>query len=169
MESERIALARYAYEKGRIKRSLLWGLPGIMLAAMALQRGLGVYALFALAGSLCALAMMWRGQQWKQGVVPGTLAGALTALVPIALACGPMCSMECQTQCTSMTALAGGVGGLMLTRAHGWKATLSGLLIATLMATSGCLAVGMGGLVGVGAVALVSLPVAALRPTFARA
>ncbi|MCB9676241.1 MAG: hypothetical protein H6737_14055 [Alphaproteobacteria bacterium] len=157
-----------AYERGRLRRALPWGLwaVGFTVAAAA------VGAPFALPlGTLLAawlVGFQWRGGELARGVVPGLAAGSIAFLAPVAWACqSGACTSACTTTCTAMAVASGGVGGLLLWNRVGSTSAVSALLVAATAGAMGCLALGTSGLVGVAAVVVAGAPAVLRRPAVA--
>lgn len=167
MDSDLRTRARRAYEQRRLWDALPWIIPATVLTLASIGLS-GAWIPLPLGMALAALlvSFVWRGGVLGRAIVPGLLAGSLGWGIPTVWAwsvgcCGESCSMAC----TSVALVGGVVGGALL-----WRSAPSGALgslaIASCCAAMGCVPLGVGGLVGLLALALVGLPAALpqLRP-----
>lgn len=150
------AKARFAYERGRLRRALLGVMPLALVACVALCFAERPTA--ALGFALCALAlgaaMLWYGQEPKRAFLLGAVAG----IVPLTLVtianhvhvCGPA---GCATWCMQACCTGGVVAGLFVAyqghrRRAGARYWLSASALALLVGAMGCSCIGVSGLVG---------------------
>jgi hypothetical protein len=111
------ARARGAYERGRLSAALcrsVWLTP---VAAAALICCRHPAAPLAAAGGLvlAVTLLLWRGEQWRAGIVPGLMAGAPPLLIPFLAHAGvTSCSASGCTMDPAPCILAGVAGGLVL-------------------------------------------------------
>lgn len=161
--------ARKAYELGRLRRALR--VLGIVLPLLAASIYVcGVSELGCAIGALLvatSVGFLWRGEAWGTAVAPGLKGGVAAFLVPIALhAFGYCCRYDIETiVCVTSGMVAGLVVGLTALRGdspHRATHLACAGAIAALTASLGCLALGVGGALGVaGGVLLVVTPLAA--------
>lgn len=160
--------ARKAYEMGRLKRALR--VLGVILPLVALS----IYVCAApessvLVGSVLvvlAVGFLWRGEGWGRSVAPGLKAGVAAFLLPVTFhALGYCCRLDMETVlCLASGLTAGLVVGITGMRKDEDQRTthlIGAGLIAAFAASLGCLALGIGGALGVaGGVFLVVTPFA---------
>jgi hypothetical protein len=158
-ESRLEARARRAYEAGRMvwaakRATAVAALAGLALASCA--------NLWATAGSVLVLAglvtaLLWRGEEFGEGVRPGLVAGLAPFALPVASqATGYFCSA---TVCLVLPAVcvAGGiVGGAVLGLqgrrpfAHHMGFWISAVTVTAVLGSVGCLVAGLAGVLGLG-------------------
>jgi hypothetical protein len=152
--------ARAAYERGR----LLSALPTVALVAPMVGLSLAVCGRVAASLSAGVLlsavlaAALWRGQDVARGARAGLAAGAAALLLPMAtclhLCAGGVCLMA-PSACIGAGALGGAAIGLLARRRAsesllgGYLA--SGLAVAALAGSLGCVIAGLGGVLGMSA------------------
>jgi hypothetical protein len=154
--------ARAAYERGRWRRAVLDAWPVLVLAGLAFAFGSRPWLVVALTVPLlvAVVVMGHRGGAWRRAIVPGLVAGSLPMVAGLSAchiphACnGP----ECMAWCMPTIGAAGLLGGLVV--AHrvlrsqpvGKVAVLApAALLASLTGAMGCIALGVGGLLGLAA------------------
>ena len=165
--------SRGAYERVRMKRALrVLGivLPLVLVSLCAcatphLSSGIGVVL------SLVTVGFLWRGEAWGRSVSPGLKAGAIAFSVPLIMhTMGYCCRYNIETTICLVSGLVAGIGvsmfGMRVERDR-TKLLLGASAIAALTGALGCVALGIGGALGVaGGVMLVTMPLAAF--SFAR-
>ncbi len=159
---------RKAYEVGRFKRALR--ILGIVVPLIAASLYVcGISELGCAIGALLAatsVGFLWRGEAWGRAVGPGLKGGIAAFLLPITLhAFGYCCRHDIETLvCVASGMLAGLVVGFVAIRGNSPHRTthlFCAGAIAALTASLGCLALGLGGALGVaGGVLLVVAPFA---------
>lgn len=147
------ALARRAYERGRLRTALRAAWPALPLIALSLWGCSRPAATIVAGGLLVALVVFarWRGGTMGRSVTPGILAGLAPLILPLATACG---SSGCPAWLARMACLAGGlvagfVLGLVATRKDDRVTFLvSAGSVAVLVGTLGCAIAGGVGVLG---------------------
>jgi hypothetical protein len=157
--------ARVAYELGRLRRAALVAALTVPLVALAVSCGAGLHLACLLEIGLVGtvLALVWRGEGFEAGALPGLFAGAIPFATSLALRAsvhGP--AAHCAT-CQIPTALCFG-GTLLSGLAAGaavafsaarlrpeWRsrAIPSAALVAVLAGSLGCAFFGLTGVLGV--------------------
>jgi hypothetical protein len=148
--------ARRAYERARLRRSLLAAAPLLAVVVLVCLIGSHHQLALPLGGALfsAGVLLLWRGQQLGRGVLPGAMAG----LIPLALSllaqewCGA-CSREtgvclCVPACALGGLLAGGFLACFARRAHRTAYWLSACGVALLTGALGCSCAGHTGILG---------------------
>ncbi len=160
--------SRGAYERTRLKRALrvLWVVVPVLLVSLCscttphLSLGIGALLIAATVGFL------WRGEALGRSVAPGLKAGIVAFSVPLAMhMLGYCCRYDIETITCVVAGVAAGAGvSFFASRVERdrSKLLLAGGVIAALTGSLGCVALGIGGSVGVvGGVMLVTVPFAA--------
>jgi hypothetical protein len=158
IELERIeAKARRSYERTRVVRAVGAASPAIVPILLVELAGhasswlpiIGV-ALYSTGGFL-----LWRGQHWGRGVLPGAAAGIIPLVLALCAMAFPytcssaMCTSICVASCVAGGILAGGAVGWFAVRTSAKPAfLLSASGIAVLVGALGCSCVGAGGVLG---------------------
>jgi hypothetical protein len=172
-ESALEAGARRSYEWGR----LLWGAKrAVVVAALSGLALLGCTNVAATAGCVALLALvvtalLWRGQEFAEGVRPGLLAGLVPFALPLASqASGYFCSATVCLVLPTVCVAGGIVGGAALGvqgrrpfRDHlgFW---ISAFSVTAVLGSVGCLMAGLAGIAGLTAGLLVgAAPILAAR------
>jgi hypothetical protein len=159
--------ARFAYERGRVKRALVGAVPALVFGAAACAMGadarrIGLaFVLFA-----AATAALVVGGALARGVLPGFLAGAIPFVTAsVAQSFGHMClDGVCMAYCAPACAASGVVAGTLVTwmtlRARGGLlAWASAATLVVTCGTLGCRCLGTGSVMGLLAgVVIVTLP-----------
>lgn len=156
-ESGLEARARRAYERGR----LVWGVKrAAWVAAVAGLALLTCANLAVTAGCVFALgalvtALLWRGQEFADGVRPGLVAGLVPFVLPVlSQATGYFCSatvcLVLPTVCVAGGIVGGAVLGLQGRRPFGdhlgfWVSAIS---VTAVLGSVGCLMAGLAGVLG---------------------
>ena len=156
--------ARWAYELGRVRFAAPYGAGAAVLVAIAGLIGAPsppLFAVLSVALVVVCLAMPTISRRLARQVRPGLLAGAVPMLAALVSVRGHGCADACSDLCAPLCAVAGLVVGVWLGRS---QARWGALLVASLTASVGCIAVGAGGIAGalVG-LALGTVPALAVR------
>jgi hypothetical protein len=161
--------ARTAYERARWQRAIMGLWPLAILLAIAIGGGVAwVYALpFAITNAVIAAFALQRGQQLGRAVLTGWIAGSIPLVVAL-LACRvphACIAGTCYRWCTPACLVAGGIAGVWIARRATSVASgraphlLVGTAIAMTTGALGCMALGLGGMLGMLAgVAVASAP-----------
>lgn len=156
--------ARRAGEWGRVRTGLWWALATVPVSGLALvlcHHPLHCVAIAAVLFVVVA-ALVWRGEGFGRGVVPGLLAGALPlAGMGLARLGGHACNHHFCTDTCLPACLAGGlVAGLLAARVStrragdeassgiDLRAGASMLVVGGVTLAMGCMASGLGGVFG---------------------
>jgi hypothetical protein len=169
--------ARIAYELGRLRRASLVAALTVPLLVLAVSCGTGLHLACVLEIGLvgAVLALVWRGEGFEAGALPGLFAGAIPFATSMALRYtvhGP--AAHCDTchiptaLCFAGTLLSGLAAGAAIAVSASrlrpeWRsrAIPSAALAAVLAGSLGCAFFGLTGVLGLWAgVALVGTPVA---------
>lgn len=167
--------ARRAYERGRLGSALR---VGIIIAPVALvcawvigapTRTIGLAIILWVTATL----LRWRLRQGFEIVSAGLRSGALPLVAALALCrFAPSCPPDLAA---ALCATAGGLAGGLLGRAVSvvpsvpWQQLLGAATVATLMATLGCLALGIGSAIGAAAGITTAAVIVAAVPRHASA
>jgi hypothetical protein len=154
--------ARAAYERGRWRRASLDAWPVLVLVGLAFVFGSRPWSVAMLAVVLLAgvVVMAHHGQAWRRAIVPGLVAGSLPMVVGLSAchiphACGgPACTAWCMPMVGAAALLGGLLVGRRAVRAQpsGYVAELlPAALLAALTGAMGCIAIGVGGMLGLAA------------------
>jgi hypothetical protein len=168
--------ARYAYELGRLRRAALVAALTVPLLLLAVSCGAGLHLSCLLEIGLVAsvLALVWRGEGFEAGALPGLFAGAIPFAVSFGLRYsvhGP--ATHCDTchiptaLCFAGTLLSGLAAGAAIALSTAklrpqWRsrAIPSAALVAVLAGSLGCAFFGLTGVLGLWAgVVLAGTPV----------
>lgn len=168
-EAALLAAARRSYEVGRADRGVRKAL--LLAPVLLLPAACCVEPLWNVAcgvGLIAAVALLlWRGEGWSRGVVPGLASGAVPLVVPLFVHAGHACAGgRClMSACCLFAGLGGGVLlGVFAGRLREGTAVVGASLVAGLLGSVGCLAYGLVGLAGMAAgMAVGALPVLVLR------
>ena len=165
--------ARRAYERGRVTFGLQRALPVSALSGLALigcahplWAGACVLTLALLLGVL-----LWRGQEFADGVKPGLLAGLVPFALPVlSQTTGYFCSATMCSVLPTVCVAGGVVGGVALGAAARrpfrehvgfW---VSAVAVTAVLGSAGCLVAGFAGLLGLAVGLLLgSVPVLVAR------
>jgi len=150
--------ARRAYERARWRRAVLACWPLVVLALLCSSAGVAPLRLlpFALASFALAIVCFHHGREHGRAVLTGWIAGSLPLVVSL-VACriphacvAGTCYRWCMPACIVAGALAGSwVMRRALQREHGrMHHALVGAALATLTGAMGCMALGIGGTLG---------------------
>lgn len=162
--------ARAAYERSRWRRAVLDAWPGLVLAGLAFTFGSRPWIVVALTVALLAaiVVMGHRGGAWRRAIVPGLVAGSLPMVAGLSACHIPhACSNpECMAWCMPTIGAAGLLGGVVVAhrvlraaRRGRVVELLGAALLASLTGAMGCIALGVGGLLGLAAgIALGTVP-----------
>jgi hypothetical protein len=162
--------ARAAYERGRWRRASLDAWPVLVLAGLAFTFGSRPWIVVMLTGMLLAavVVMGHHGRAWRRAIVPGLIAGSLPMVVGLSAchiphACGgPACSAWCMPMVGAAALLGGLLVGRRTLRApppSRIAELLPAAVLASITGAMGCIAIGVGGLVGLAAgIALGTVP-----------
>jgi hypothetical protein len=163
---ELLAIARRAYERGRTAKALRTAALALPMALLSLDCCAKHEATLLLAALLAALsgALTFRGGAMGRGVVPGFVAGAVPLLVPL-FACsacaavgGPLAFAPC--------VVGGLASGAIIAHYAAREGEERGAFVvaagtvAALAGSLGCVLVGLGGLVAMGAGLALATPIA---------
>jgi hypothetical protein len=173
-EKDLAALARGAYERGRLRWALARGAAAVAVAAVGLAGCPSPTAPAACAAGLGVLvaACLWRGGAWARGVRLGFLAGLAPCLLPAAARAARLCNGGMCLALPNVCVTAGVVAGLLLgwlglrLPAHGDRRFwLAAAAAAVLAGATGCFAAGLAGVGGMalGLLAGAAAPVLAAR------
>lgn len=152
-----LARVRAAYERGRMRDSLVRGLPviAIALAAAFLLGGEMVRVLSAAGVVVAAWLLLWRGQALGAGVFPGVAAGLVPLVTSTVMAAnGHSCAVgggcECSTACVVACSCAGSASGLILALALRRRpvSALAGAVVAIGVGLIGCAPLGFSSAAG---------------------
>lgn len=154
--------AHAAYERGRWRRASLDAWPVLVLVGLAFAFGSRPWSVAMLAAVLLAtvVVMGHHGRAWKRAIVPGLVAGSLPMVVGLSAchiphACGgPACTAWCMPMVGAAALLGGLLVGRRAVRAQpsGYVAELlPAALLASLTGAMGCIAIGVGGMLGLAA------------------
>jgi hypothetical protein len=149
---------RAAYEQARWRRAALGLWPLAVLVAVCVSAGVTWPRLlpFAIASAVLGLVCLHHGREHARAVITGWIAGSLPMIVSL-LACRiPHACMAgtCYAWCMPACTVAGAIAGIWvmrraLRRDHGrMHHALVGAAIATLTGAMGCMALGLGGTLG---------------------
>ena len=167
--------ARAAYERGRWRRAGLDAWPVLALAGLALAFGSRPWIIVVLTVTLlvAVVVMGHHGRAWRRAIVPGLIAGSLPMVVGLSAchiphACsGPACMAWCMPMVGTAALLGGLLMGRQALRAQppGRAAELlPAALLASLTGAMGCIAIGIGGLLGLTiGIALGTVPALVVR------
>lgn len=151
--------ARAAYERGRWRRAGLEAWPVLVLGGLATWFGSRPWIAVVLTTILlgAVVVMGHRGRAWRRAIVPGLVAGSLPMVVGLSAchlphACG---GVSCMALCMPLVGLAALLGGLLVAR-RSLRGSTDGRLaevipaavLAAITGAMGCIAIGVGGLVG---------------------
>ena len=154
------ARARRAYEWGRLAWALKRALLVAALSGLALLTCTNVVppAGCVVLLALLVAALLWRGQEFAEGVRPGLLAGLVPFVLPlVSQATGYLCSdtvcLVLPTVCVAGGVVGGAALGVLAKRPFGehvgfWIAAVS---VTAVLGSVGCL---MAGLAGIGGLAV---------------
>ena len=160
-----VSRARRAYELGRVRLGVVAGAYIVPIAAFSLLAGADwpVTGAFAALLAISIGTMVWHGRSIARGVGPGLVTGVTASLIPIAVRGGHCCSgPDCAGICLAMCIVAGTLGGAWLgvraaSEQEGRAGFVFGAVVSAGLAGSmGCAAMGLTGMVGIGAALLVS-------------
>lgn len=154
--------ARTAYERGRWRRACLDAWPMLVLVGLAFTFGSRPWSVAVLAVVLLAavVVMGHHGRAWRRAITPGVVAGSLPLVVGLSAChiphtCG---GPSCTAWCMPMVGAAALLGGLLVARRVLRAQTpdrvaelLSAALLASLTGAMGCIAIGLGGMLGLAA------------------
>lgn len=160
--------ARQAYELGRLRRALrvlgiVAPLTALSLLVCAVPQA---SVIIGTALAVTSVGLLWRGEDWGRSVAPGLKAGVAAFLLPVTFhAFGYCCRLDIETALCLGSGIAAGlaVGVTGMRQAAERRVThlVGAGVVAALAASLGCLALGVGGALGVaGGVALVVTPLA---------
>jgi hypothetical protein len=148
--------AKRAYELGRVRRALRFGLFPLPLIAISTNI-CGAVLPSCLAGSLLVLSVIffaWRGGSYEAAIRPGLASGMGAFLLPFAGELSGVCTGEKLFACASLCFLGGMItGGFLGARSmreelHHGRFLASGCVIASLVGSLGCVLAGLGGILG---------------------
>jgi hypothetical protein len=151
------ARARGAYERGRVVFGLKRAAAVAAVAGLALLSCTNVVATAGCVVLLAALVtvLLWRGQEFAEGVGPGLVAGLVPFVLPVASqATGYFCSATVCLVLPTVCVVGGVVGGVALgvlgRRPFGahlgfWVAAVS---VTAVLGSVGCLMAGLAGIAG---------------------
>jgi hypothetical protein len=152
---------RAAYERGRLAAALRRGLLLAPVVGVALWGCAAAHDVLTTGVVLivAVTALLWRGQEYGEGVGPGVAAGLVPLLVPVAIQSGghAHCSSTACYILPAACALGGLIGGVLLgavapvPRPGRRVAFVVACSVAALMGAVGCLLYGLVGLVVMGA------------------
>ena len=174
--SSLVALARKAYERGRIRHALWASTPIVGIATVALIINHAVVWTAAIGSILFAMVvvLLWRGRDLGRGVRAGVVAG-IVPFVAVTIvhtmyrhACaGGRCFTACLPTCALAGLIAGAAVALAVSRlSRPWVAWLAAAVTLSLTGALGCAYLGISGIVGIAAgvvVASLALPIARRR------
>lgn len=154
--------SRAAYERGRWRRGALDAWPVLVLGGLAAAFGSRPWVIVALATMLLAavIVMGHRGRAWRRAIVPGLVAGSLPMVVGLSACHLPhACSgPTCMTLCMPLVGAAALLGGLLVARSTLQGSTpgrlaelIPAAVLAAVTGAMGCVAIGVGGLLGLAA------------------
>jgi hypothetical protein len=165
--------ARKQYELGRLRHTLQDAWPVVPIIALGALYHSNAALIVSVGAGLFALATIfsWLGQNWRQAIFPGFLAGAppllIPPLVPANAFCwiGGRCWVWCVLLCPLSGLIAGAVVGVLATRHQdrGLHFLAAVALIAGLTGALGCSVAGILGIVGMLAGGLLGLMPAYIR------
>jgi hypothetical protein len=156
-ESALIVRARRAYEWGRGVWALKRALGVAVLSGLALLTCTNLAATAGCVVLLTALVagLLWRGQEFAEGVRPGLLAGLVPFVLPVvSQATGYFCSATVCLVLPAVCVAGGVVGGAALgvqgRRPFGSHLAfwISALSVTAVLGSVGCLMAGLAGLAG---------------------
>jgi hypothetical protein len=150
--------ARAAYERARWWHAVIasWPLAVLLAISLAADVGLARALPFAIVGGALAIVCMQRGGELGRAVITGWIGGSLP-LVAALVACRiphACVAGTCYAWCMPACIVAGAVAGAWvmrraLARPHGRTGhAIVGALVATLTGAMGCMALGIGGTLG---------------------
>jgi hypothetical protein len=165
------AVARRAYERGRVLRGLRRAAVVVPMAGLSLIACGHPTATWIDAGVLAAFVVLfeWRGQSLGRGSRIGLWAGLPPLVLPVAIrTTGHFCSADLCDLYPAMCLVGGVLGGVLLVQRGSRGLDAPGLaaagLVAGLAGFLGCMVAGFGGLIGlVLGLGLGAAPLLALR------
>jgi hypothetical protein len=160
--------ARRSYELGRARagiNSALKAVPAVGLSVFISNASV-LSLVVGLALLLLTLTLRWLGQAYGRAIVPGFLAGSAPLVLPLLLrgtghcCIGGVCWSVCMLGCVAGGLAAGASIGWASAREREqrWAFLGAATLLASLLGTLGCAAVGVAGTLGMLLAVMVSLP-----------
>lgn len=151
--------ARQSYERARVVRALVGGVPLAVLAVLAalLSRRPGSITVLGPLLFLVGVALLWRGRDAGRGLLPGALAGVIPLTMSLVAnlwhgCASGHCSSWCVPACTAGGVIAGAlVSVIALRRNLGLGFWAGASTISLLTGAMGCSCVGYSGLVALAA------------------
>jgi hypothetical protein len=149
--------ARAAYERGRWQRACIEAWPVLGLGGLAIAFGSrpGLAAVLAAILLVSVVVLGHRGGAWRRAIVPGLVAGSLPMVVGLSACHIPhVCGGSvCMSWCMPFVGVAALLGGMVLARraARSRPELLISASIASLTGAMGCIAIGLGGPLGLAA------------------
>jgi hypothetical protein len=149
--------ARRAYEAGRLASAAKRALVVAAGAAVALLScaDAGATAVSVVPLGVLVTALLWRGQEWADGVRPGLVAGLVPFVLPVlSQATGYFCSATVcvflPTVCVAGGVVGGAVLGTLRRRPFGAHAGfwVSAVSVTAVLGSAGCLVAGLAGVAG---------------------